>query len=280
VTPAYQGRALLRETLRRRPSRLVLVVRMLTAVAVVVVLAHLPWEALRRRVAVVSDVRVEGLHYLDAARVLAHAGLRRGMDLFDVDRGRARQSLLADSRIAAARIDWVGPRVLRVTVRERQPVLLVRHGSPWELDGGGVLLEPLGAGVVADVPLLAGPSFDRLPAGALVDTAPVRRGLAWARAVSDRDLELARRVSEIDVSDPTRTGLLLMNGTRVVCPTDPPGRRTLSALRVVLADLEQRKVLAQEVDVRFQDQVIVRPAKGAPTNPDAGPTRTETTRRG
>lgn len=280
MTPAYQGRALWREAPRRRRSRLALIVRMLGVVLVVVALAHLPWGPLRRTVAVVRDVRVEGLHYLDAARVLQRAGLARGMDLWSVDRGRARQTLLADSRIASARVDWVAPWVLRVTVRERQPVLLVRHGSPWELDGSGVLLEPLAAGVVADVPLLAGPEFDRLPAGAWVDTAPVRRGLAFARAVSDRELELAGRVSEIDVSDGARTGLLLMNGTRVVCPPWPPGRRTLSALRVVLADLEQRGVLAQEVDVRFQDQVIVRPAEGAEATPEASPTRSETTRRG
>jgi cell division protein FtsQ len=280
VTPAYQGRALLREAPRRRTSRWSRIARVLAALAVVAVLAHLPWDSLRKRLAVVTDVRIEGLHYLDAARVLRVAGLARGMDVFAVDRGRVRQRLLADSRIAEARVNWAAPRVLRVALRERQPVLLVRHGSPWELDGTGVLLEPLGAGVVADVPLLAGPSFDRLPAGALVDTAPVRRGLAWARIVADRELELAGRVSEIDVSDPSRTGLLLMNGTRVVCPTDPPGRRTLSALRVVLADLETRKVLAQEVDVRFQDQVIVRPAEGAPTSPSSGSTRSETTRRG
>ena len=35
--------------------------------------------------------------------------------------------------------------------------------------------------------------------------------------------------------------------------------RTLSALRVVLADLRQRGTTAEEVDLRFDQQVIVRP---------------------
>jgi hypothetical protein len=35
--------------------------------------------------------------------------------------------------------------------------------------------------------------------------------------------------------------------------------RALSALRVVLADLQKRGKLAEEVDLRFDSQVIVRP---------------------
>ncbi len=58
------------------------------------------------------------------------------------------------------------PRGLDVRIHERVPVLLVRHGEPWEIDSCGVLLEPLAAGVMADVPMLTGPDISALPAGA------------------------------------------------------------------------------------------------------------------
>ncbi len=54
-----------------------------------------------------------------------------------------------------------------------------------------------------------------------------------------------------------------MNGTRVISPAWPPGLRRLSALHVVLTNLEQRGVAAQEVDLRYEHQVIVRPAAGS-----------------
>ena len=99
----------------------------------------------------------------------------------------------------------------------------------------------------------------------------VERGLAWIQALSARELELGARTSEIDVSDPRTTGLLLMSGTRVLCPAWPPGVRTLSALRVVLADLERRGTLAEEVDMRYERQVIVRPPEpAAPAGPRRG----------
>lgn len=255
----YQGRALRDAPKRRRNGRLRRVAAMLCGILVLGALAHVPWHRLRSRFAVVTDLRVTGIRTLDAGRVLGIAGLRPGDDLFSLDLERARQRLLLDPRVAGARVRRRGLRGVEVGIEERVPVLLVAHGVPWEIDSAGVLLAPLEAGVTADVPLLSGPRFDALPAGARLNTPAVERGLAWIEALSARELELSARISELDVSDSRVTGLLLMSGTRVLCPTWPPGLRTLSALRVVLADLERRGTLAEEVDLRYESQVIVRP---------------------
>ena len=186
-----------------------------------------------------------------------------GQDLFATDLARARQALLLDPRVAGAQVSRRFPRGFRVRIVERQPVLLVSHGVPWEIDSSGVLLSPLQPGVVADVPLLVGPRFAALPAGVRVDRPDVRRGLAWVRALAAPELKLAGQVSEVDVSDPSLTGLTLLDGTRVLASGWPPGTARLSALRVVLADLKKRGTTAGEVDLRFDDQVIVRPIASA-----------------
>jgi len=144
---------------------------------------------------------------------------------------------------------------------------VVTHGTPWEVDSAGVLLQPLARGLTADVPLLTGPDFSRRRAGTQVLTLEVRRGLAWVRALAARELQLPARVSEVNVSDPRATSVLLENGTRVLASAWPPGVRTLSALRVVLSDLQRRGVLAEELDLRFESQVVVRPAGGSGSVP-------------
>jgi cell division protein FtsQ len=256
-----------------RPARVALALAGLAAVVAVAVLV--PWRPLRTRFAVVRDVRIEGARYLDAARVAEVAGLRQGDDLFDVDCERARQALLLDPRIARAEVGHAWLRTVRVRIVEREPVLLVRHGAPWEVDSCGVLLQPLARGVVADVPLLTGPDFSRLRAGTQVRTVEVRRGLAWVRALAARDLQLAGEVSEVDVADADSTAILLMDGTKVLAPAWPPDARVLSALRVVLRDLPHRQVQPGAVDLRFDGQVVVRPAGPAPgpggTGPAPGP---------
>jgi hypothetical protein len=267
----YQGRALRERPRRQRGGRLRRLGLMLGVVLALTALAHLPWQSLRRSFAVVTDLRVVGARALAADTVLAMAGLKRGDDLVGLDLERARQRLLLEPRVAEAGLRRRGLRGVEVRIEERVPVLLVAHGVPWEIDSAGVLLPPLSTGVTADVPLLSGPRFDTLPAGAHLQTPAVERGLAWIRALSARELELGARTSEIDVSDPGTTGLLLMSGTRVLCPAWPPGVRTLSALRVVLADLERRGTLAGEVDMRYERQVIVRPVEPlAPAVPHRG----------
>jgi cell division septal protein FtsQ len=271
----YQGRALRTERAPKRERRSLArrALQVFAVLIVLVVVAHLPWDTLRRRLGVLDDVRVEGLHYLDTARVCRIAGIRAGADLIALDLTRVRQILMLEPRVASAEVDRVLPRGLRIRIVEREPVLLVQHGVPWEIDSCGVLLAPLAEGVVADVPLLAGPRFDRFPAGTQILTPEVRRGLAWVRALSAPDLQLSGQVSQVDVSHADSTEVLLMSGTRVLSPSWPPAHADLQALRVVLADLEHRGTRAEQVDLRFHDQVIVRLGKqaGAPRAAWAGP---------
>jgi hypothetical protein len=270
----YQGKALERGTRPKRPgSPFRQPLRVLLALLALGTMAMLPWGDLRRSLLVVDQVKVTGLRYLDAARVRRRAGLAAGQDLLSLDLARARQLVLLEPRIRSARVTRSGPRGVEIHVEERVPALAVEHGEPWEIDSEGVLLEPLQAGVVADVPILAGPDFSSYRPGSQVQTPEVRRGLAWTAILSDNALRLSGQVSEVDVSDSRLTRLVLLNGVRVLAPAWPNGARQLSGLRATLADLAAKGMTPREVDVRFKDQIIVRGAR------PVGPTATTATSR-
>jgi cell division septal protein FtsQ len=269
---SYQGRALERTPRRgggRGPDG-----RVIGAIAAVVLvvagLALLPWRTLRHRYAVLTDVKVSGLRYLDAPRVLEDARLRLGQDLPSLDLSRVRQLVMMDPRIERAEVSRRGLRGLQVSVVERVPALAVTHGEPWEIDTSGVLLEPLQPGVVADVPMLTGADFSAWRPGSQVRTSQVQRGLAWAAILGDNALRLAGQVSEVDVSQERSTRLVLMNGISVIGPAWPADMRQLSGLRATLADLGRKGMMPGEVDVRFPDQIIVRDARPAAAVPPAG----------
>lgn len=259
----YQGRALEREPRRRRePSgpggQLV---RVLAIGLLLVFVSLLPWRELRRQYAVITHLEVRGLRYLTRERIVRDAGLREGQDLLGLDLDRARRGLLKDPRVKTASVERAWLRGVRVRIEERVPALLVRHGVPWELDETGVLLPPLQPGVVADVPMLTGPDVERLVAGTPVRSPEVQRGLAWVAALSENALRMAGQVSEVDVSEPRETSLLMLDGTRVRATAWPPGARKLSSLRVTLADLQSKGLQGGELDLRFENQVIVRDAQ-------------------
>ncbi len=270
----YQGKAL--ERGKREPrgtSPFRRPVRVLVAMLVLGALAMVPWGDLRQKLLVVDRIHVTGVRYLDAAKVRKRSGLRERQDLLSSDLARARQLVLLEPRIRLAHVRRVGFRSLEIRVEERVPTLVVAHGEPWEIDDHGVLLEPLQAGVVADVPVLAGPDFSAYRPGSQIQTPEVRRGLAWTAILSDNALRLTGQVSEVDVSDSRLTRLVLLNGVRVIGPVWPNGARQLSGLRATLADLAAKGMTPREVDVRFKDQIVVRGAR-----PD-GPTATTTTSR-
>lgn len=272
----YQGKALQDpKRPRRAPSGSPLrrPLRVLLVMLVLGVLAMVPWGEIRERILIVDRIHVTGLRYLDVAKVRERSGLKEGQDLLALDLPRARQMVLLEPRIQSARVRRVGLRSVEIRVEERVPALVVEHGEPWEIDANGVLLEPLQAGVVADVPMLAGPDFSSYRPGSQIQTTEVRRGLAWTAILSDNGLRLTGQVSEVDVSDPRLTRLLLLNGVRVIGPVWPNGARQLSGLRATLADLAAKGMTPREVDVRFKDQIVVRGAK-----PD-GPTATGSTQR-
>jgi cell division septal protein FtsQ len=205
MRPLYQGRALRHEPVRVRRGGLFPGLRRLgwlvVLVGIGVVALRLPWGEWRKRWAVLAHVSVRGASYLDPAQVARLSGLEAGADLWTLDLDRARQRLLMSGRIGAAHVARSGPRSVRITIVERRPVLLVRHGEPWELDSAGVLLAPLAGGAVADVPLLTGVEVSHLPEGAQVKTLRVQRGLEWVAALSAHELQLDGRTSEIDVSE-------------------------------------------------------------------------------
>lgn len=261
----YQGRALERAPRGRRgvpgAARGRQVLRVLAVMAGFGLLAVVPWRELRQRYAVLTDVQVTGLRYLDAARIRKDARLREGQDLLAIDLGKVRRAVLADPRIATVDVRRRGLRGLELKVTERVPALAVAHGEPWEIDSAGVLLEPLQRGVVADVPMLTGADFSSFHPGARIRTPEVQRALAWAAVLSDNALRLAGQVSEVDISEDRVTRLVLMNGVRVIGTAWPPGMRQLSGLRATLADLQSKGMMPGEVDVRIPDQIIVRDAQ-------------------
>jgi hypothetical protein len=270
--PSYQGRALARAPRRRSRGGLP---AMWKPALVIVLLAigavFVPWKELRKRYAVLTDVRVSGLKYLDAARVQKDAKLKEGQDLVRLDLSRVRQLVMMDPRIERAEVRRAGLRGVEIAIVERVPALAVSHGEPWEIDTSGVLLEPLQAGVVADVPLLTGADFSEWRPGTQIRTPQVQRGLAWAAVLGDNALRLAGQVSEVDVSQSRQTRLILMNGVSVIGPAWPASTRQLSGLRATLADLGAKGMMPGEVDVRIPDQVIVRDARPvAASTPAAG----------
>ena len=140
----------------------------------------------------------------------------------------------------------------------------------WSCRGGacarstrrGVLLPPLVSGVVPDVPLRLGREAwpTRAPGQAIADprcaAGPAPAARRW-RAPRSRWRAGCRRSTCRRRGDRRHAGA--RRHRRVSLPAWPPTVRTLSALRVVLADLASRSLSASSIDLTDDEVVAVRP---------------------
>jgi len=229
----------------------------------------------------VRNVKVVGETYLTDADVRSLAGLDRPVDFVRVDLRRAAARLAKEPRIARVEISRAFPRQIVIAIVERKPVVLVRAGRMLEVDRAGMILGPLAAGVSPDVPLVDGVRVKDARPGHVIDDPRLARAIRQLDALSLPEVALARPVSEIDVSeDRTTVVTLAPDGVDVLLPAEPPAVRPLSALRVVLADLQSRGESASRIDLRGEEVIAVRPIPAVGQPADSTAARTPTPRRG
>ena len=209
----------------------------------------------------VRQLAVEGLERLEPSDIARAAGLAPGASWRDVAPEALAQRLAAHPWIAEAHAARVSPTTVVVRIVERHPaaVLLEPDAQPALVDESGVAFDAPADGFEAlpRLALLRHASRDRIEPHLLA-------GIALARAVSAAGF--GRPEIEVEGADPQAAPALRLVGLvpRVVVGEGAPADK-LARLRRVLDEVPEARSAA-EIDLRFDDQVVFRPAP-----PEAGP---------
>jgi len=245
---------------RRRGWRPVLVTAVRVAIAVVVgVLAVytgvsfvFTTEALQ-----VSRITVEGNTRMSRGEVLSRLDGLEGSHMLTVDLEQWRQRLRAAPWVADARLRRVFPRTVMVVIAEREPMGIGRLNDRLMLvDPEGTIIDEFGPNYATlDLPII-----DGLVSGgpSLVDG---ERAMLASRVIAglQQQPELARLVSQIDVSDARDAAVLLKNDTAVLKVGHEKFAERLQSYLELAPTLRERVDGIDYVDLRFDERVYVRP---------------------
>jgi len=215
-------------------------------------------EALRvTRIAVSGNVR------LSRGEIVALLDGVRGQSMVTTNLEGWRQKLLTSPWVADAAIRRVLPGTLAVTVAERQPMGIARLGGDlYLIDHRGVVVDQFGPNYAElDLPLIDGLASAPRSGGPLVD--PDRAALA-ARllAALQGRLDLARRISQIDVSDLRDAVVVLKDDTALLRLGEEAFVERLQSYVELAPALRERVENIDYVDLRFDERVYVKPQKG------------------
>jgi cell division protein FtsQ len=212
----------------------------------------------------VTRITVSGSARLSRGEVLALLDGLSGRNMLLVGLDEWRRKLLASPWVEDAALRRVLPGTVDVVITEREPIGIGRIGGAlYLLDHQGGIIDEFGPHHAEfDLPLIDGLAAPARTSdvGPMVDEA--RASLASRVLLSLRGRpELARRVSQIDVTDVRDAVIILKNDTALIRIGDDQFAERLQSYLDLVAALREKVPLIDYVDLRFGERVYVRPQR-------------------
>ena len=210
----------------------------------------------------IGHMVVRGHERLSAGEVLALVDGLRGQNILAVDLDVWQRKLLSSPWVESATIRRVLPSTLEITVHERRPMGIGRLGTAMYLvDARGVIIDEYGPAYAdIDLPIIDGIGAAPHEGGSIVDVARAEFAARVIGALSARP-ELARRVSQIDVSDLHDAVLILDGDPALLRLGDMEFVARLQQYIDLAPALHERLDGIDYVDLRFDERLYVRPPR-------------------
>ena len=211
----------------------------------------------------VDRVVVHGNQRLSKGEVLAVLAGLRGESLFWIDLDAWRWRLMSSPWVRDAALRRSLPSTVDVMISERQPIGVSRlHDDLYLVDERGVVIDQYGPQYAdLDLPIIDGLTISPGDGSATDATRAdlAARVIAAVRAKP----ELARRLSQIDVSDLHNASVILSGDPAVLYLGDDRFLQRLQSYIELVPALRERVSDMDYVDLRFDERIYVRPAHGA-----------------
>jgi cell division protein FtsQ len=221
--------------------------------------------ALSAEALTVTRITVSGNTRLSRGEVLSLLDGLRGRNMVIVDLEDWRQKLMTSPWVADAAMRRVLPGTVDVFISEREPMGIGRIGqSLYLIDQRGELIDEFGPNYAdLDLPVIDGLAASGGAGGLLIDE---HRAALAARLLGELQgrPELARQVSQVDVSNLRDAVLILKGDTALVRVGDREFVQRLQSYLDLVPALRERVPDIDYVDLRFDERVYVRPQGTGP----------------
>ena len=210
----------------------------------------------------IGHMVVRGQSRLSTGEVLALVEGLRGQNILAVDLDAWQEKLLSSPWVERATIRRVLPSTLEISVHERRPMGIGRLGTAMYLvDPRGVIIDEYGPAYAdIDLPIIDGIGASPRAGGSIVDIPRAEFATRVIAALSTRP-ELAKRVSQIDVSDLHDAVLILDGDPALLRLGDSDFVARLQQYIDLAPALHERLAGIDYVDLRFDERLYVRPPK-------------------
>jgi cell division protein FtsQ len=217
----------------------------------------------------VDRIVVRGNDRLSKGEVLAVLNGLRGESLFGTDLDLWRRRLMASPWVRDAALRRSLPSTVEVVISERQPIGIGRlGGDTYLVDERGVVIDQYGPQYAdLDLPIIDGLTTASADDGSAMDGARAELAARLITALRPRP-EIARKVSQIDVTDLNNASVILSGDPAVIYVGEDQFLQRLQSYAELAPTLRERVPDIDYVDLRFDERIYVRPAGKSGTGGD------------
>lgn len=212
----------------------------------------------------IDRVVVRGNERLSKGEVMAVLSGLRGESLLWADLEGWRKRLMASPWVRDAALRRSLPSTVEVVVLERQPIGIGRiNGELYLVDDRGVIIDQYGPQYADfDLPIVDGLAAAPGDEGSTTDEARAELAARVITALKAKPA-IAKRLSQVDVTDPHNAAVILSGDSAVIHLGDDQFLMRVESYLGLASALRERVANIDYVDLRFDDRIYVRPAAKA-----------------
>jgi cell division protein FtsQ len=209
----------------------------------------------------IDHIVVHGNRRLSSGEVLGVLDGLRGENLVWTNLAGWRNRLLASPWVKDAALRRSLPSTVEVDLSERTPIAVGRiHGQTYLVDDRGLVIDEYGPQYAdLDLPIVDGLTSRQADSGESDDDARADLVARLLGALSAKPA-LAKRVSQIDVTDAHNAAVILSGDPAVIYVGEDRFLPRLESYEELAGALRDRVPDIDYVDLRFDDRIYVRPA--------------------
>ena len=211
----------------------------------------------------VARVTVRGNERLSTGEVRAIVDGLKGQNILTVELAEWRRRLMTSPWVEDVTLRRMLPSRVDVAIRERRPLGIGRvAGTLYLVDAHGVVIDEYGPKYGDfDLPIIDGLSGKPTAEGNAVDEGRTLLAARVITALQSRP-DLARRVSQIDVTDAHDAVVILEGDTAMLRLGEQEFADRIQGYLDLVPALRERVSDIDYVDMRFDDRLYVRPVGG------------------
>jgi cell division septal protein FtsQ len=210
---------------------------------------------------VVQHVTVTGNRIVDTNEILQLAQLEPGTRMYDVDLMALQRNLLSHHFLKSATVERDLPSTLHIHVAERVPVAMIHRGDILYVDQDGVLLPHAAPGELFDLPIITGMD-PRLPLtiGTQITDPDLQEALSILSMARIITRDMYHQISEVHLRGGGDLVLYAAEGGLPILFGRGAAARKFASLESFWAEVvrERGSQDLEYIDLRFEDQVVVR----------------------